>query len=197
VAHAAMRQEDVMANAVPGPPEGEGTFPLPLTPPMIGFLTRRTRRVRQRAIIGAAIALLLLPLFLRLDAGYLGVLLLVAIVGYGLYNETMGRVNARDDLAAGTYNHYVGPVAVKEDRVSDAGGLVGPGGDTARLRYRVTVPGQTFWLNREAGRSVRDLRWAKVDYLDEAGLGGPTALLLSIRDADDRLLYRHTDYRPA
>jgi hypothetical protein len=186
-----------MANVVPGPPEREGTFPLPLTPSMIGFLTRKTRRVRQQAIVGAVIALLVLPLFLRLNAGYLGVIILIAVVGYGLYNETMGRMNARDDLAAGTYNHYVGPVTVKEERVSDAGGLVGPGGDTARLRYRVTVPEQTFWLNQQAGQYVRDLRWAKVDYLDEAGIGGPTALLLSIRDADDRLLYHHTDYQPA
>jgi hypothetical protein len=192
-----MRREDAMANTVPDPPEREGTFPLPLTPSMIGFLTRKTRRIRQRAIVGAVVALLVLPLFLRLNAGYLGVIILVAVAGYGLYNETMGRVNARDDLAAGTYNHYVGPVAVKEERVSDAGGLVGPGGDTARLRYRVTVPEQTFWLNQQAGQYVRDLRWAKVDYLDEAGIGGPTALLLSIRDADDHLLYHHTDYQPA
>ena len=61
----------------------------------------------------------------------------------------------------------------------------------------MTVPEQTSWLNQQAGQYVRDLRWAKVDYLDEAGIGGPTALLLSIRDADNRLLYHHTDYQPA
>jgi hypothetical protein len=171
-----------------------GIFHPPLTPAMQVFLQGKIQRTRRGLAGVLVLALVCLPFLLRTPYGWLAVLIIVGIVGYGLYNETVGRANVRENLREGTFTRYVGSLNVREERkYLDPDGAFNA---QPRIHYTLTVTDQTFDVGTAVGERLRDGAWGTVDYLEESGIGQPGGLLLEVRDEDGAVIYRHADYHP-
>ncbi len=176
--------------------ERHGTFHLPLTPAMRVFLGGKVPRTRQGLIRWLVLAFIALPFLLRTAYGWLAVVILLGILGYGVYNETIGRADVRETLTGGTFTRYVGTLTVREEHKYFGGPA--RGFDTApRIHYTLIVPEQRFAVSRAVAERLGDGNWGAVDYLEESGIGQPGGLLLEVRDATGVVVYRHPDYRPA
>ena len=174
--------------------EPHGTFHPPLTPAMQLYLQGKVQRTRRGLAALLVIALVCLPFLLRTQYGWLAVLILVGIVGYGIYNETVKRADVRENLREGTFTRYIGPLEVREERK-----YLGPAGEfnaQPRIHYTLIVPEQTFDVGSAVGERLRGRTWGAVDYLEESGIGQPGGLLLEVRDEDGAVVYRHSAYHP-
>lgn len=185
-------------NAQPAAEEREGTFALPLTPAMRRFLSTKLARTRTMTLIALGVAAIALPIFFAAGYGVIGVIAVLGVVGYGLYNEVVSRRDAHESLTGGTFGRYVGPLTVDEipinDDTDDGDAFINNG--TIAYRYALKVPDYTFALSQSAGRTLRAAPWGKVDYLDVSGIGAPGGLLLEVRDRQGRSVYRHPQYQP-
>ncbi|MCA1669398.1 MAG: hypothetical protein LC793_18790 [Thermomicrobia bacterium] len=174
--------------------EPHGTFRPPLTPAMYVFLQGKIQRTRRGLATLLVVALVCLPFLLRTQYGWLAVLIIIGIVGYGTYNETVGRTDVRQNLREGTFTRYVGSLEVREERkYLDPDGTFNP---QPRIHYTLTVPEQSFDVGSAVGERLRGGTWGAVDYLEEPGIGQPGGLLLEVRDAEGAVVYRHSDYHP-
>jgi hypothetical protein len=160
------------------------------------FLGGKVQNTRRGLIVWLVLALVALPFLLRTPYGWLDVVIALGILGYGIYNETVGRSDVRENLRAGTFTRYVGALGVREQRDY----FDGPGESfdvQPHIHYTLTVPEQTFDVTKAVGERLQDGTWGTVDYLEESGIGAPGGLLLEVRDADGAVVYRHPDFHPA